>query len=69
MNRVREYRLQAKLTQAELGRHAGIDSRTVSKAEEGQAVREVQASAIAQALSDALSMELTVQDLGITVYQ
>ena len=69
MNRVREYRLRAKLTQAELARQAGVDNRTVSRAEEGQAVREVQAIAIAEALSNALGMSLSVEDLGINVYQ
>ncbi len=69
MNRVREHRLRAKLTQAELARQAGVDSRTVSRAEEGQAIREVQAVAIAEALSNALGINLSVQDLGINVYQ
>ena len=69
MNRVREYRLRAKLTQAQLARQAGVDNRTVSRAEEGQAIREVQAIAIAEALSNALGMSLSVEDLGINVYQ
>ncbi len=69
MNKVREYRLRAKLTQAELARQAGVDNRTVSRAEEGQAVREIQAVAIAEALAKALGIDLSVQDLGINVYQ
>lgn len=69
MNRVREYRLRAKLTQAELARQAGVDNRTVSRAEEGQAVREIQAVAIAEALANALGIDLSVEDLGINVYQ
>lgn len=69
MNKVREYRLRAKLTQAELARQAGVDNRTVSRAEEGQAVREIQAVAIAEALANALGIDLSVEDLGINVYQ
>lgn len=68
MNRVKEYRLMARLTTAQLARRAGVDGRTASRAEEGQAIREVQAVAIADALSQALNTTLTAEDLGINIY-
>ncbi len=68
MSKVREYRLKARLSQNELARRAGIDERTVRRAEEGQTIQDVKAAAIADALSEALGMTLTIQDLDIAIY-
>jgi transcriptional regulator with XRE-family HTH domain len=68
MSRVREYRLKARLSQNELARRAGIDERTVRRAEDGQTIQDVKAAAIADALSDALGMTLTIETLQISIY-
>lgn len=69
MSRVKDYRLRARLTMADLARKAGIDSRTVAKAENGRPIREVQAVVITDALSEALGIELKLQDLDINIYR
>jgi transcriptional regulator with XRE-family HTH domain len=68
MSRVREYRLKARLSQSQLATRAGIDDRTVRRAEEEQPIQDVKAAAIADALSDALNIRLTIEDLEIVVY-
>jgi transcriptional regulator with XRE-family HTH domain len=68
MSKVRDYRLKARLSQNELAKRAGIDERTVRRAEEGQIVQDVKAAAIADALSEALNMILTIEDLEIAIY-
>lgn len=68
MASLKEYRLQAGLSIAELARRAGVDQGTVKRAESGRPIQEVKAAAIAQALSQALSQRLSIQDLGIALY-
>ena len=68
MSKVKEYRLKARLSQAELAKRAGIDDRTVKRAEEGLPIMDVKAAAIADALSEALHITLTIEDLEILIY-
>ena len=59
----REYRLEAKLSLAELARRAGVDYGTAKRAEDGYPVQEVKAALLVEALSDALSRTVKVQDI------
>lgn len=68
MSRVREYRLKARLSQNELAKRAGIDERTVRRAEEGQTIQDIKAAAIADALSETLNIVLSIEDLEIVIY-
>lgn len=68
MSRVREYRLKARWSQNELARQAKVDERTVRRAEEGQTIQDVKAAQIADALSEALGITLTIEDLEIAIY-
>jgi len=65
---MKQYRLRARLSIAQLARIARIDETTVRRAETGKAVQEVKAFAIAEALSQELGQELSVEQLGITIY-
>lgn len=67
MSRVKEYRLKARLSQSQLAKRAGIDDRTVKRAEEDQPIQDVKAAAIADALSETLQMHLTIDDLEIVL--
>ncbi len=58
-------RLRAGLSKAELARRAGVDETTVTRAETGQRVQAHKASLIAQAISQAVGEEYSVEDLGI----
>jgi transcriptional regulator with XRE-family HTH domain len=66
--KLKQYRLQARLSLSQLARLAQVDETTVKRAETGQPVQEVKAFAIAQAISQALGQELTSDDLGIVIY-
>ncbi len=66
---MKQYRLRARLSIAQLARKAQVDETTVRRAETGQPVQEVKAFAIAEALSDELGQELSIDDLGITIYR
>ena len=66
---MKQYRLRARLSIAQLARKAQVDETTVRRAETGQPVQEVKAFAIAEALSDELGQELSFEDLGITIYR
>ncbi|HLI89210.1 MAG TPA: helix-turn-helix transcriptional regulator [Ktedonobacteraceae bacterium] len=68
MSKVREYRLKARLSQSQLATKAKVDDRTVRRAEEDQPIQDVKAAAIADALSEALQMTLTIDDLEIVIY-
>ena len=68
MSKVKEYRLKARLSQSELAKRAGIDDRTVKRAEEGLPIQDVKAAAIADALSEALQQPLTIDELAIVIY-
>lgn len=59
----REYRLEAKLSLAELARRAGVDYGTAKRAEDGYPVQEVKAVLLVEALSDALGRTVKVQDI------
>jgi len=59
-------RLNAGLTVGALAREAKIDRRTVEKAEAGETVTLVKATAIANALSRLTGQTYTVSSLGIT---
>lgn len=65
---LKDYRLEANLSKAELARRAGVDVGTVTRAEEGQPVQEVKAAAIARVINQALGQRLSVEDLGIVIY-
>jgi predicted transcriptional regulator len=65
---MKQYRLRARLSIAQLARLAQVDETTVRRAESGQAVQEVKAFSIAEALSQELGQELSVADLGIVIY-
>jgi transcriptional regulator with XRE-family HTH domain len=65
---VKQYRLDADLSLAELARRAGVDFQTVKRAETGQPIQEINANKIARALSQALNTTLTINDLGIRLY-
>jgi transcriptional regulator with XRE-family HTH domain len=58
-------RLRAGLSKAELARRAGVDETTITRAETGQRVQAHKASLIAQAISQAVGEEFSVEDLGI----
>ena len=68
MSKVKEYRLKARLSQSELAKRAGIDDRTVKRAENEQPIQDVKAAAIADALSQALQQTLTIDHLEIVIY-
>ncbi len=68
MSRVREYRLRARLSQNQLAIRAGIDDRTVKRAEEGQPIQDVKAAAIADALAQALGTPVTIDELEINIF-
>jgi predicted transcriptional regulator len=65
---MKQYRLRARLSIAQLARIARIDETTVRRAERGEAVQEVKAYAIAEALSQELGQNLSINDLEIVVY-
>lgn len=58
-----EYRYQLGWSRAELARHAGISSPSVSKAEKGEAINDKTASLICKALSRVLGRQITFQDI------
>lgn len=66
---MKQYRLRARLSIAQLARLAQIDETTVRRAETGKAVQEVKAFAIAEALSQELGQSLSIDDLGIIIYR
>ena len=68
MANLKPRRLEANLSKAELARRASVDVGTVTRAEEGQPVQEVKAGAIAKVISQALSQNFSIEDLGIVVY-
>ena len=65
---MKQYRLRARLSIAQLARKAQVDETTVRRAERGQPVQEVKAFAIANALSNELGQELSIDDLRIAIY-
>lgn len=65
---MKQYRLRARLSIAQLARKAQVDETTVRRAESGQPVQEVKAFAIAEALGEELRQAVTISDLGIVIY-
>ncbi|HZU02961.1 MAG TPA: helix-turn-helix transcriptional regulator [Ktedonobacteraceae bacterium] len=66
MPTLKEYRLSAHLTLTELARRAGLDYRTVRRAEDGDPIQEVKAVQIAETLSKELQTTLTVRELSLS---
>ena len=65
---LKDRRLDASLSKAELARRASVDVGTVTRAEEGQPIQAVKAAAIAKVINQALGLQLSVEDLGIVIY-
>ena len=60
---LKQLRLEAALSIAELSRLANIDRKTVENAEEGLAVRDAKAAAILRALSQQLSRDIELSEV------
>ena len=70
MATLKEYRLEAGYSYAELSRRANVSEPTVRRAENGDPVQEVKAAQIAKALSEALGRVIRIQDIdGLNIYQ
>ena len=63
MATVRELRLEAGLSKQALGRRANVDTKTISRAEDGLPIQDVKAAAIVRALGEALGQELKIEDV------
>lgn len=63
MPTMKELRLQARLSIAELSRLANVDRKTVEKAERGQPVQDIKAYAIVETLAQQLNRDLTIEDV------
>jgi DNA-binding XRE family transcriptional regulator len=68
MSRLKYYRMEARLSVAQLARLAQVDESTCRRAENGKPIQEVKAWAIAKALSQAYGQELTIEVLEIVIY-
>lgn len=60
---LKQLRLEAKLSQNRLARHADLDRTTVSSAENGHEVSEITVSKLSSALTVALKREITDADI------
>ena len=70
MATLKQYRLEAGYSYAELARRANVSEPTVKRAEDGDPVQEVKAAMIAKALSEALGKTITIDDLdGLNIYR
>lgn len=63
MATLKQLRLQAHLSIAELARLANVDRKTVERAEEGTAVQDVKAYAIVEVLARQLGRALSLDDV------
>lgn len=63
MPTLKELRLEARLSIAQLSRLANIDRKTVERAEEGQPVQDVKAYAIVSALNNQLGKNLKLDEI------
>ena len=63
MATVRALRLEAGLSKQALGRRANVDTKTISRAEDGLPIQDVKAAAIIRALGEALGRKLTIEDV------
>jgi transcriptional regulator with XRE-family HTH domain len=69
MATLKQLRLRARLSYEALGKLADVTGKTVKRAEQGLPVQEVKAVAIAEALGQALGMELTAEQIeGLRIY-
>ena len=70
MATLKQYRLDAGYSYAELARRANVSEPTVKRAENGEPVQEVKAAQIAKALSEKLGRTIRIEDIeGLTIYQ
>ncbi len=70
MAALKELRLEAGYSYAELSRRANVSEPTVKRAEMGDPIQEVKAAQIARALSEALGRGVSISDIdGLTIYQ
>ncbi len=63
MPTLKDLRLEACLSIAELSRLAHVDRKTVERAEEGETVRDFKASAIVQALASRLGRTISLNEV------
>jgi DNA-binding XRE family transcriptional regulator len=63
MATVRTLRLEAGLSKQALGRRANVDTKTISRAEDGLPIQDVKAAAIVKALGEVLGQKLTIEDV------
>lgn len=63
MPTLKQLRLQAHLSVAELSRRASVDRKTVERAEEGRPVQDAKAYAIVEALSKELGQTINLDDV------
>lgn len=63
MQTLKQLRLEARLSIAELSRLANIDRKTVERAEDGKPVQDVKAYAIVSTLAQQLGRSLSVEDI------
>ncbi len=69
MATLKELRLEAGYSYAELSRRANVSEPTVKRAENGDPIQEVKAAQIARALSEALRRTIKLEDIdGINIY-
>lgn len=63
MPKLKELRLQARLSVAELSRLANIDRKTVERAESGKPIQDVKAYALVATLSQHLNRDIQLEDV------
>ena len=70
MATLKELRLEAGFSYAELSRRANVSEPTVKRAENGDPIQEVKAAMIAKAISEALGRTVSINDIdGLKIYQ
>ena len=68
MSTLKQLRLQARLSVAELSRLANVDRKTVERAEGGKPIQDVKAYAIVATLSQQLKREIQINEVdGLSV--
>lgn len=63
MPKLKELRLQARLSVAELSRLANIDRKTVERAESGKPIQDVKAYALVATLGQQLNRALSLEEI------
>ncbi len=69
VSKVQEYRLRAKLSKNRFCKLADVDYQTLTKAEEGRPIYDYNAQKIADTLSQTLGQTITIEELGVQIYQ